>query len=76
MNNQIDMGIFSRSSNNNGEIDFKRLRADLMDEYGAQMAAYSGGFGFLEMYDAQDATEDQLLEMARREGINLNKYSK
>jgi hypothetical protein len=76
MNNQIDMGIFSRSSNNNGEIDFKRLRADLMDEYGAQMAAYSGGFGFLEMYDAQDATEDQLLEMARREGINLNKYRK
>ncbi|MBO6309506.1 MAG: hypothetical protein J6N70_11855 [Oribacterium sp.] len=70
------MGIFSRSSNNNGEIDFKRLRADLMDEYGAQMAAYSGGFGFLEMYDAQDATEDQLLEMARREGINLNKYRK
>ena len=76
MNNQIDMGIFSRNSNNNGEIDFKRLRADLMDEYGAQMAAYSGGFGFLEMYDAQDATEDQLLEMARREGINLNKYRK
>ena len=76
MNNQIDMGIFSRSSNNNGEIDFKRLRADLMDEYGAQMAAYSGGFGFLEMYDAQDATEDQLLEMARRDGINLNKYRK
>ena len=76
MNNQIDMGIFSRSSNNNGEIDFKRLRADLMDEYGAQMAAYSGGFGFLEMYDAKDATEDQLLEMARREGINLNKYRK
>lgn len=76
MNNQIDMGIFSRSSNNNGEIDFKRLRSDLMDEYGAQMAAYFGGFGFLEMYDAQDATEDQLLEMARREGINLNKYRK
>lgn len=32
--------------------------------------------GFLEMCDAQDATEDQLLEMARREGINLNKYRK
>lgn len=30
----------------------------------------------LEMCDAQDATEDQLLEMARREGINLNKYRK
>jgi len=40
------------------------------------MAAYSGDFGFLEMCDAQDATEDQLLEMVRREGINLNKYRK
>ena len=70
------MGLFSSSSNNNGEIDFKRLRSDLIDEYGGLMAAYSGGFGFLEMCDAQDATEDQLLEMARREGINLNKYRK
>ncbi|MBP3803738.1 MAG: hypothetical protein J6I76_07550 [Oribacterium sp.] len=70
------MGLFSHNSNNNGDIDFKRLRSDLMDEYGAQMAAYSGGFGFLEMCDAEDATEEQLLEMARREGINLNKYRK
>lgn len=76
MNNQIDMGIFSRSSNNNGEIDFKRLRADLMDEYGAQMAAYSGGLGFLDMCDAQNASEQQLLEMAKREGFNLSKYRK
>lgn len=76
MNNQIDMGIFSRSSNNNGDIDFKRLRSDLMDEYGAQMAAYSGGLGFLDMCDAQNASEQQLLEMAKREGFNLSKYRK
>ena len=70
------MGLFSHNNSSNGDIDFKRLRADLIDEYGAQMAAYTGGFGFLEMCDAEDATEEQLLEMARREGINLNKYGK
>lgn len=70
------MGLFSHNNSGNGDIDFKRLRADLIDEYGAQMAAYTGGFGFLEMCDAEDATEEQLLEMARREGINLNKYGK
>lgn len=71
------MGLFfGKNSNGSNDIDFKRLRSDLMDEYGAQMAAYSGGFGFLEMCDAEDATEEQLLEMARREGINLNRYRK
>ena len=70
------MGLFSHNISNKGDIDFKSLRADLIDEYGAQMEAYFGGFGFLEMCDAEDATEEQLLEMARREGINLNKYRK
>lgn len=70
------MGLFSHSDNNNtgGDMDFNRLRNDLMDEYGAQSAAFSGGFGFLEMCDAQDASDEQLLEMARREGFNLDKY--
>ena len=70
------MGLLSHNNSSNDDIDFKRLRSDLIDEYGAQMAAYSGGFGFLEMCDAEDATEEQLLEMASREGINLNKYRK
>lgn len=70
------MGLFSHNSNSNGDIDFKSLRNDLMDEYGAQMAAYSGGLGFLDMCDAQNASEQQLLEMAKREGFNLNKYRK
>ena len=70
------MGLFSYSSSNNDDIDYKRLRNDLMDEYGAQMAAYSGGLGFLDMCDAQNASEQQLLEMAKREGFNLYKYRK
>jgi len=68
------MGLFSHNSNSNGDIDFKRLRNDLMDEYGVQMSAYSGGLGFLDMCDAQNASEQQLLEMAKREGFNLSKY--
>ena len=70
------MGLFSHSSSNNDDIDYKRLRNDLMDEYGAQMAAQSGGLGFLDMCDAQNASEQQLLEMAKREGFNLSKYRK
>lgn len=47
-----------------------------MNEYGAQSAVYSGGLGFLDMCDAEDASKEQLLEMAKREGFNLNKYRK
>ena len=69
------MGLFFHSNNNDsGDYDFDRLRRDLVDEYGAQSVAFSGGFGFLEMCDAEDASNEQLLEMARREGFNLNKY--
>ena len=31
---------------------------------------------FLDMCDAQNASEQQLLEMAKREGFNLSKYRK
>ena len=68
------MGLFFSNSNNAGDYDFDSLRRDLVDEFGAQSAAFSGGFGFLEMCDAEDASNEQLLEMARREGFNLNKY--
>ena len=43
---------------------------------GAQSAVYSGGLGFLDMCDAEDASKEQLLERAKREGFNLNKYRK
>ncbi len=55
-------------------IDYERLRNDLMDEYGAQGAVFSGGFGFMEMCDAQNASDEQLIEMARNEHIDLEQY--
>ncbi len=67
------MGLFSNKNNDN-KYDFDRLRRDLVDEFGAQSAAFSGGFGFLEMCDAEEATNEQLLEMARREGFKLERY--
>ena len=70
------MGLFSSGSNDVGDYDFDRLRRDLVDDFGAQSTAFSGGFGFLEMCDAEDASNEQLLEMARREGFNLNKYKR
>ena len=70
------MGFFLNSSNNNEDIDFESLRADLIDEYGAQMASFSGGLGFCDMCDAEDASNDELLAMAKREGIDLRKYRK
>ena len=67
------MGLFSKSSSN-GEIDYNKLRNDLMDEYGAQMVTFTGAMGYSDMCDAQNASNEELLEMARREGINIDKY--
>ena len=69
------MGLFFGSSSNNDDYDYdyERLRSDLMDEYGIQSAAFSGVLGFLDMCDAKDASNEELLRMAKREGLNLNK---
>lgn len=66
------MGLFFHSNNN----DYDKLRRDLVEEYGIQSASFSRGLGFLDMCDAEDASNEQLLEMARREGFNLNKYKR
>ncbi|MBP5495452.1 MAG: hypothetical protein J6X97_10170 [Lachnospiraceae bacterium] len=59
-----------------GNYDYKRLRRDLENEYAAQSATFSGGFGFCQMMDASSASDKELLKMAKREGLNLNKYKK
>ena len=60
----------------NQDYDYKRLRKDLENEYGAQGIAFSGGFGFMQMMEASTASEKELLEMAKDEGIDLEKYKK
>lgn len=68
------MGFFFGSSNDNEDIDFERLRSDLVDEFGAQMVSFSGGLGFSDMCDAEDASNDELIAMAKRERLDLRKY--
>ena len=71
------MGLFFNGNNKeDNTYDFERLRKDLVEEYGIQSASFFGGLVFLDMCDAEDATNEQLLEMARREGFNLNKYKR
>ncbi len=64
------------NNDNEADYDYKRLRRDLEDEFGAQGAAFTGDFGFLEMIEASDASNKELLKMAKREGFNLDKYKK
>ena len=67
------MGLFDDLDQ---EYDYKRLRRDLADEFGAQGAAFSGGFGFSQMMDVESASNEELLKMAKREGFDFNKYRK
>lgn len=64
------------NSDNPQDYDIKRLRKDLANEYGCQGAAFSGGFGFFEMMEAESASDEKLLKMAKQEGFNLDKYRK
>ena len=58
------------------EYDFKRLRHDLQNEYMIQGIAFSGDYGVFQMMDASNASNKKLLQMAKEEGFNLNKYKK
>jgi hypothetical protein len=68
--------LFGFFDDDNRDYDYNRLRKDLENEYAAQSATFSGGFGFCQMLDVQKASNGELLKMAKREGINLNKYKR
>ncbi len=68
--------MFGFNQDNNQNYDYKRLRRDLENEYGAQGAGFSGGFGFMQMMEASNASNEELLKMAKREGLDLSKYRK
>ena len=56
------------------EYDYKRLRRDLQNEYMIQGIAFSGDYGIFQMMDASNASNKKLLQMAKAEGFNLDKY--
>ena len=54
-------------------IDFERLRRDLADD------RYAGAFAGMpammtEAWEIEDASERELLELANREGVDLDDY--
>ena len=59
---------------NNESIDVDRLREDMESE--SLGAFFGGGFGgaFIEASDIRNASDDELIEMARRKGIDLDDY--
>lgn len=55
-------------------IDFDKLRDDLEND---SLAAYfGGGFGgaLMDVFDAKDASEEELLKMAAQQGFDISKY--
>ena len=68
------MGFFS--DDDEDEYDYDKLRNDLVNDFGAMGATFLGGLGFVNMMEAQDADNEELLKMARREGYNMNRYKK
>ncbi|MBQ6637181.1 MAG: hypothetical protein IJH82_00850 [Lachnospiraceae bacterium] len=60
----------------NDDYDFKRLRKDLETEYMIQGIGFTGDFGLFEMLEASGASNEELIKMAKREHIDLEKYRK
>ncbi|AYA98837.1 hypothetical protein [Lachnoanaerobaculum umeaense] len=55
-------------------IDIDRLRDDIREEF---LGAYfGGGYGaaLMESFDVDDATDEELVEMAQSMGIDLRRY--
>lgn len=57
----------------NEDINYKKLRSDLMDKYGTAM--YAGfGVAMMDLSKVEKALDEELLRMADKEGLNLSKY--
>ena len=55
-------------------IDIDKLRKDMLDNcYGAFFVGDFGG-ALVESVDIEKATDEELVEMAMRQGIDLSKY--
>lgn len=60
--------------NKNMYIDVEGLRRELIDE--SSGAYYAGGFGgaIIESIDIQNASDAEIIEIARNKGIDTNSY--
>lgn len=55
-------------------INFDKLREDL--EADSLAAYFGGGFGgdLIDAFDAKEASEEELLQMAEQQGFDMRKY--
>lgn len=57
------------------EIDYDKLREDLIDYYGT--ASYNGfPMAIIELTNVEKASNDELINIALNNNINLNNYKK
>ncbi len=58
----------------NDSLDIERLRDDMESE--SLGAFFGGGFGgaLIEASEIKRASDDELIKMAKRQGINLDRY--
>ena len=54
-------------------INIEKLRKDLIDHYGTAMFN-SSYFAIMDLSKVQNATPNELIEIARKNKIDLNKY--
>ena len=52
-----------------GNFDYKALRSDLINQYGAAMVTFSGVMGFSDMPEADHASNAELLQLAKERGM-------
>ena len=62
--------------NNNMTIDISKLRKDMLN--GSYGAFFGGGFGgaMMQSFDIENASPQQLVQMAQKQGIDLRHYAK
>ncbi|MCR5202813.1 MAG: hypothetical protein K6D02_06995 [Lachnospiraceae bacterium] len=53
-------------------IDIDKLRDDMMDEYGTAMGNFP--MATMDLVEVENASPEELVDMAMNEGIDLRKY--
>ena len=60
----------------NDEIDFERLKEYLIDYYGAQIYTFAGAFAYAQLLEVKKASDEDVFQMAEREGIDIDIFRK
>ena len=56
-------------------INIRKLREDLIDYFGISMFSVSG-FAIMDIIEIENASDEKLIEIARKNGFDLNNYQR